>query len=207
MWFEIYLSKWSHRHKFCSANGDFGDFVQVNCHTCPFSCHTHISSTIHHTMSPSTAKSRADPVSWSSTEEAVLIDTLLEQQDRMQSETGWKPVVWSIVAQALSELRSGTSKKKQADHCKSRWRRVSRPIQIPSTYIAAHLNNWSHFIFQFKEEYKIVKVLREQSGFGWDEATQLVTAPEDVWEAYLAVSLNFFVVDPVSTFALTLRWP
>ncbi|KDQ16585.1 hypothetical protein BOTBODRAFT_253036 [Botryobasidium botryosum FD-172 SS1] len=36
-----------------------------------------------------------------------------------------------------------------------------------------------------KSKYKIVRELREQSGFGWDEASQMVTASPDVWSHYL----------------------
>lgn len=39
----------------------------------------------------------------------------------------------------------------------------------------------------------MVKTLREQSGFGWDEGRQIVTAPDDVWDKYITVNL-FFVV-------------
>lgn len=41
---------------------------------------------------------------------------------------------------------------------------------------------------QLKKEYLIVKALRHLSGFGWDETEQMVTAPEEVWAAYLEVS-------------------
>lgn len=34
----------------------------------------------------------------------------------------------------------------------------------------------------------IVKTLREQSGFGWDETLKIAMATDDVWERYIAVS-------------------
>ncbi|KAE9445243.1 hypothetical protein C3L33_22859, partial [Rhododendron williamsianum] len=36
-----------------------------------------------------------------------------------------------------------------------------------------------------KKEYKMFKHIKDQTGFGWDEASQTVTAPDDVWQTYL----------------------
>ncbi|KAF8479944.1 hypothetical protein JB92DRAFT_3133324 [Gautieria morchelliformis] len=36
-----------------------------------------------------------------------------------------------------------------------------------------------------KTHYKIVKTLREQSGFGWNEGKKLVTASKEVWDVYI----------------------
>ena len=38
-----------------------------------------------------------------------------------------------------------------------------------------------------KKQFSVMKALREQSGFGWDETTSTVTADESVWVSYLAV--------------------
>ena len=46
--------------------------------------------------------------------------------------------------------------------------------------------------FQLKSDYKEVHELREMSGFGWDDATQRVTAENDVWEALKEVCLHYF---------------
>ena len=45
---------------------------------------------------------------------------------------------------------------------------------------------------QLKQEFEIVKELRGLSGFGWDDIKKIVTATDEVWEAYLAVSNLFF---------------
>ena len=44
---------------------------------------------------------------------------------------------------------------------------------------------------QLKKDYVQVQKLRDrtQSGFGWDEALQLVTAPDEIWEAIFQVIL------------------
>ena len=35
----------------------------------------------------------------------------------------------------------------------------------------------------------------EQSGFGWDDMEKLPTAPDDIWAAYIAVSLLIYLID------------
>ena len=45
------------------------------------------------------------------------------------------------------------------------------------------------FFCQLKENFLVVQTLRSLSGFGWDDARHMVTASDDVWEQYLAVSL------------------
>ncbi|KDQ13310.1 hypothetical protein BOTBODRAFT_45272 [Botryobasidium botryosum FD-172 SS1] len=110
-----------------------------------------------------TKRTRAPPVYWNLAEEALLIDTLLHQREQgMQAESGWKPAVWQI---AVDALRDAYPKEQQKEicHCKTRWQ---------------HL----------KDEYRVVKTLREQSGFSWDEDVQIVTAPDDVWDYYLAAN-------------------
>ncbi|GJJ14479.1 hypothetical protein Clacol_008743 [Clathrus columnatus] len=100
---------------------------------------------------PDKDKETKDKVSWTAAQEATLVAVLLEQMKQgNQAESGWKPIVWTIVISAL-EKEHPASIPKQATHCKSRWQRL-------------------------KSEYKQVKELREQSGFGWDAAKQTVTA-------------------------------
>jgi hypothetical protein len=43
----------------------------------------------------------------------------------------------------------------------------------------------------FKALYKDWKYLCDQSGFGWDEETQMITAPDQAWSDICAVSLLF----------------
>ena len=44
---------------------------------------------------------------------------------------------------------------------------------------------------QFKMRYKDWKWLLEQSGFGWDATTQMVTAPEKVWDDLIASNKKY----------------
>jgi hypothetical protein len=41
---------------------------------------------------------------------------------------------------------------------------------------------------QLKEHFLVVQTLRGLSGFGWDDVKHMVTALDDVWDQYLAVS-------------------
>jgi hypothetical protein len=57
-----------------------------------------------------------------------------------------------------------------------------------------------------KADYKHVKLLREKSGFGWDEAKQQVTATDDVWEPVLKVSLlGLYILIFILIWAITAR--
>jgi hypothetical protein len=41
--------------------------------------------------------------------------------------------------------------------------------------------------YQLKGEYRIVRELRELSGWGWDDVKKMVVASDSVWDAYLEV--------------------
>ncbi|KAF8233318.1 hypothetical protein L208DRAFT_1166817, partial [Tricholoma matsutake] len=94
--------------------------------------------------------------------DTTLIEVLTEQQALgNQSDSGWKSLAWTAAADKLkgSEKRSGGAPK-TAGSCNSRWQTLK-----------------GHFI--------VVKELRGLSGWGWDEDTHMVTAPDGVWEAYI----------------------
>ena len=40
---------------------------------------------------------------------------------------------------------------------------------------------------QLKTAYKVFQAVKENSGFGWDIEKQIPTAPDEVWETYIAV--------------------
>ncbi|GJJ06774.1 hypothetical protein Clacol_000970 [Clathrus columnatus] len=105
-------------------------------------------------------KETKDKISWTTAQEATLVGVLLEQMKQgNQAESGWKPIVWTVVVSAL-EREHPSSIHKQATHCKSQWQRL-------------------------KGEYKQVKELHGQSGFGWDASKQTVTAEPEVWQSYI----------------------
>ncbi|GJJ13770.1 hypothetical protein Clacol_008027 [Clathrus columnatus] len=85
---------------------------------------------------PDKDKETKDKVSWTAAQEATLVAVLLEQMKQgNQAESGWKPIVWTIVISAL-EKEHPTSILKQATHCKkpeahpklSKWQTKSFPL-------------------------------------------------------------------------------
>ncbi|KDQ06774.1 hypothetical protein BOTBODRAFT_234348, partial [Botryobasidium botryosum FD-172 SS1] len=107
-----------------------------------------------------TAPQKKAHVKWTPTEETILVDTLIAQKELgLQSENGWKPTVWTTVAAVLREnFPDGATK--GVKQIRSRWQRI-------------------------KAQFHIVQTLRRQSGFGWSEGIQMVTAPSHVWDSYL----------------------
>ncbi|KAL5476603.1 hypothetical protein ACEPAI_3283 [Sanghuangporus weigelae] len=101
---------------------------------------------------------------WSARDDVVLCDALIAQNEKGRSRNiaVFSLDAWEEVAEALkgSELISGGAVKTVAQ-CKARWQRL-------------------------KTEFRIVKHIRHQPGFGWDEATQMVTASSAAWDAYVA---------------------
>jgi Myb/SANT-like DNA-binding domain len=59
----------------------------------------------------------------------------------------------------------------------------------PLEHGKSRLTEYSHNLtsIQLKKEYKEVKQIRELSGFGWDADKHVVTAADDVWDAYIEV--------------------
>ncbi|KAI0354583.1 hypothetical protein OH77DRAFT_469275 [Trametes cingulata] len=99
---------------------------------------------------------------YSAQDDHTLIEALTAQAALgNQSENGFKGVAFVAAAAALegSEEDSG-GRAKTVQSCKDRF-------------------------LTLKKEFFVVKKLRDQSGFGWNESEHLVTAPDDVWERYL----------------------
>ncbi|KAH9048276.1 hypothetical protein EDB84DRAFT_1557069 [Lactarius hengduanensis] len=99
---------------------------------------------------------------WSRDDEATLVRTLAEEK----AKGNWggnlpKAAAWAACELALvdSEKKSGGGAK-TIESIKNRWRR-------------------------FKHEFYAVKELQAVSGFRWNDQENIVTAPADVWEAYI----------------------
>ncbi|KZO98396.1 hypothetical protein CALVIDRAFT_562302 [Calocera viscosa TUFC12733] len=99
---------------------------------------------------------------WSNAEQELLVDILLEEDRKgNSSENGFKTAVWHLVVQRLhSEYPQPAHLKKEKQHVYSCWARL-------------------------KDAWKVMDALKSQSGFGWDESNQSVTADEEVWDMYL----------------------
>lgn len=95
---------------------------------------------------------------WTPSRDAYLVDLLLEQQHiGKQSATGWTKEAWKFVVHAFN-LKFDVRFNKQ---------------QLKSRF------------FLLKKQYRIMKALREQNGFRWDDILHTVTAADDVWDRYL----------------------
>lgn len=62
-------------------------------------------------------------MNWTSAEEARLVQILLQEKEKgNQAESGWKPVVWQVLVEALATFDS--KPRKVAKQIKTRWQRV-----------------------------------------------------------------------------------
>jgi len=126
-------------------------------------------------------------VTWNSAQDNTLILTLEEQKAcGLQSESGWKGTVWSIVAKAVN-IGHTSEIPKAPEHCKSRFGRVCPAISYISLYLILST------LLQLKEDYKVVKELLGMSGFGWDDGKGVVTAEEHVWTALIKVIVAYYI--------------
>jgi hypothetical protein len=41
-----------------------------------------------------------------------------------------------------------------------------------------------------KKDYRVVKELKEESGFGWDSERKMVTTPANIWDSFAARKNN-----------------
>ncbi|KAI5119961.1 hypothetical protein M0805_004341 [Coniferiporia weirii] len=100
---------------------------------------------------------------WTPRDDMTLADALVEQKNLGGTrDAAFTSDAWAAVAACMegSELVSGGARK-TVTQCKARWQRL-------------------------KIEYRIVKHLRMQPGFSWDEQTQTVIASSVSWDAYIA---------------------
>ncbi|KAH6911967.1 hypothetical protein BKA70DRAFT_1266082 [Coprinopsis sp. MPI-PUGE-AT-0042] len=107
------------------------------------------------------AKSGAPRCTWSTEDRDILLRVLKKEKDGgNQSESGWKKTVWSTCASAFAAETSNDPPKTGAK-CNDQFGKL-------------------------KEAYNEVNYLVNLSGFGWDGARNVVSAPEDVWAPILA---------------------
>lgn len=138
---------------------------------------------------PTTKQSKPKPpakppkqTKWSAANSAELIRVLTEQQAAgNQADNAWKGCVWTAAELALrdSELISGGAKK-DAKKCNGHWDKV-RTKCLYLLYMSLI------YTLKLKAEFLAVQRLRGMSGWSWDEARHRVTAPDDIWDAHIAV--------------------
>ncbi|PBK71053.1 hypothetical protein ARMSODRAFT_838240, partial [Armillaria solidipes] len=100
---------------------------------------------------------------WTEGKDRTLTGVLSEEKCAgNQSDNSWKTAVWTKIAARLAEEHPNANPTKAADKCQD------------------------HFGV-LKVKYKMLKVLKDKSGFGWDEECRIVTATDPIWETYIKV--------------------
>jgi len=92
--------------------------------------------------------------------EVILLTELISATNQgHRGQNGFKPRVWANIETKLKPLYESIE---------------SRKLK----------NKYGDFL----KKWRTWKALMDNSGFGFDEETQLITAPEDVWDRYIQVS-------------------
>jgi hypothetical protein len=98
--------------------------------------------------------------SWDYERRVYMLDSLLAQTalgKKTDGANGWKKEAWESIRRGFNDKFGLNFSVKQ---------------------LKESFNN-------LKKDYQMVKELRNLSGFGWDDSSQLVTAAPDVWDMYL----------------------
>ena len=131
-----------------------------------------------HTESQAESRSESEPptpsldnqpdrIEWTAIMIQTLFSELLEQaQDGKRADSGFKKEAWDSVLKEVQEVYIG-------------------PYPIPLQKVKQKEQT-------FKGLYKDWKFLRDQSGFGWDEETRMVTASDQAWNDICAVSYYYY---------------
>lgn len=104
-------------------------------------------------------KSRAK---WTEMQKTYLVTLLKEHNNpRFRAQNGWTKEAWFNISKAMNA--KFPTAQLQMDQIKDQEQ-------------------------QLKRAFRLVKSLTELSGFGWDATTNMVSAPQNVWEPILEVS-------------------
>ncbi|CUS11188.1 unnamed protein product [Tuber aestivum] len=103
-------------------------------------------------------KGRKSKAVWDDNKDKTLLDELLKQCHLgRRAGNSFKPRAWNEVTMLFNKV---FSPELNVEQVKTRVRRL-------------------------KQSYEAFETLRANSGFGWNEADQVVTAPEEVWAEYI----------------------
>lgn len=118
------------------------------------------------TPSQPSTEDQVDRIEWTPQMMQVLFTELLEQaNDGKRADNGFKKEAWESVLREVQRVYIG-------------------PYPISLRKIKAKEQT-------YKAYYKDWKYLCDQSGFGWDEETRMITAPDQAWSDICAVSYYF----------------
>lgn len=109
------------------------------------------------------SEDQLDRIEWTPQMIQVLFTELLEQaQDGKRADSGFKKEAWDSVLREVQLVYTG-------------------PLTIPLQKVKQKEQT-------FKGYYKDWKFLRDQSGFGWDEETGMITASNQAWNDIITVT-------------------
>jgi hypothetical protein len=97
----------------------------------------------------------------------------------------WSPLLVKIFLDCvLSEVRKGNTA--EGGFKKQQWTCITEAFRNHSG-LAPDKQILQNKLVQLKKKFAIFKALKSNSGFGWDDALKVPTAPDAVWISYLAV--------------------
>jgi hypothetical protein len=120
-------------------------------------------------IEPSQPQTKRTELRWTLIMHETLLTTMLDQcRGGKRADSGFKKEAWNICRDAVQNVYEGVP--------------ILEDKQIKSKL------DW------FKSMWKEWSSIDENSGLGWDEPSQLHTAPDDVWRRYLEVSTMLLLV-------------
>ncbi len=120
---------------------------------------------------------------WTRNNEAALVCTLkAAKNDGKWDDNNPKPVAWTLCVIALrnSEVISGGAAK-TSKAIRSRWQRIR----------THHVFFSISMCLQLKQEYIILKTMRDLSGWGWDNVKKAPITSDEIWNAYIDVRPSY----------------
>ena len=100
-------------------------------------------------------------VKWDEDKERLLLELVQQQlQSEKAPDNGLKSVQWEIIIEAFNKSATEKFTKQQCENKLS----------------------------ELKGKYSVFKLLKDSSGFGWDDVRKLPTAPEATWNDFCSVS-------------------
>lgn len=127
-----------------------------------------------------------DRARWTDHSDLLMLGELKaqERQGNQTDNAGFKSDAWTACAAVLAgtEVTSGGCAK-TAKSCSTRWTSV---CSLTLVFRSCSSQN-----IQLKGHYKIVKVLHNKSGWGWDSDAHHVVVEDDVWDDFVKVFPTF----------------
>ncbi|KAF7149495.1 hypothetical protein RHSIM_Rhsim02G0174000 [Rhododendron simsii] len=85
----------------------------------------------------------------------------------------------------VARREEATNSKKTRQFNDIQWHEILWELGVMTGRIGYTIPKIREKFTRTKKEYKIFKHVKDQTGFGWDDASQNVTATDDMWQTYL----------------------